>query len=673
MLFLGVTTFKTAAATDVSVKMWDGLNAQDVKTIKNVAILIDNNAFDKALARSEMMKSGNKHLYQALRNIVLWNKYSQDNLGSSVAFSDISRFAMDNRYFPRINKVERNIEKLVISNKIPASSYDRYFLQKLPENSDVKTYILEEKVEFIKNYSGDFASKEKKLEEVQLLVSDIWINHNFSQDEEDEFLLRYNGQLSEIDHVKRIDRLLWEDQFDAVDNMMDLVGDHYKKLFTAIIKISKSPKYINNIILSVPRKLRGYEHLQYRRAMFHHKNDNVKDLVNILSNIPKGVKKPLKWWKLRNLYGRELLKPKKYKEAYRVVSRHGLNQESNEYTEAEWLSGWIALRFLNNPIDAIVHFKNMHDNVSYPISVSRASYWLGASYEALGQKEDAVKWYKDAANYPTYFYGQVAIHKYRSLTNEISLSSFSLPKEPVISENDIKIISYKTALRVAYLLILMNDKEDGFAIIKKVIKGLNSKGKIGAIIKLVEEIGGSDMTHKVYRYTNRKNVFFIDKQYKIIEKIKNYPNAALIHSLIKQESGFSPGALSSVGAVGFMQVMPDTAKQVAKKLKIRYSSRKLATDIDYNIKIGSYYVNSLLDKFDDSKILAIASYNAGPSSSRRWIKEFYDPRDYSKSDNYDNNDLDKVIDWVELITYGETRNYVHRVMENLLVYNYLMS
>ena len=111
--------------------------------------------------------------------------------------------------------------------------------------------------------------------------------------------------------------------------------------------------------------------------------------------------------------------------------------------------------------------------------------------------------------------------------------------------------------------------------------------------------------------------------------------------------------------------MPETAKITAKEMGIAYDKTKLATDIGYNIKLGSFYIKKLIDKFEGSEILAIASYNAGPGATQRWINEFYDPRI--------ENDIDKVVDWIELITYTETRNYVQRIMENLIVYKYLMA
>mgnify|MGYP000359673715 FL=1 len=139
----------------------------------------------------------------------------------------------------------------------------------------------------------------------------------------------------------------------------------------------------------------------------------------------------------------------------------------------------------------------------------------------------------------------------------------------------------------------------------------------------------------------------------------------MIHAIIKQESGFVPHALSRVGAVGYMQLMPDTAKSVAKNLGVRYNKAKLGRDVAYNVKLGSHYIKQMVDRFDGSKMLAIAAYNAGPHNSDRWIREFYDPRK--------EKDIDKVVDWIELITYSETRNYVQRIMENLIVYKYITT
>jgi soluble lytic murein transglycosylase len=111
--------------------------------------------------------------------------------------------------------------------------------------------------------------------------------------------------------------------------------------------------------------------------------------------------------------------------------------------------------------------------------------------------------------------------------------------------------------------------------------------------------------------------------------------------------------------------MTGTAKNVAKDLGIEYNESKLSSDVEYNVKLGSHYIKQMVDRFDGSKTLAIAAYNAGPNNSTRWVSEFYDPRK--------EEDIDKVVDWIELITYSETRNYVQRIMENMIVYKYIMN
>ena len=675
-LILTILFVRVAFGQDLmSVKMWDGLDNKGMKVVRDVAILVDNKNYNAALKKTELMKLHNKHLYQALFNIVLYNKYGDPDSLNDITFSDISRFIADNGYYPNIGRLKDNLENLIVAKKIPYATYEPYFMKSPPKSFAIRNHILEEKLVFLNSYSGkDFANQEQRIADIRSSIADIWVNYDLNAEESEEFIKKYGSQLSQVDHLKKIEKLLWQEKFDSAKNILYLVDKDYQILFSAVIKINESGyKYVRGSISAVPRRLRNSELLNYARLIAYHNAKKEGKVISLLQKMPAINKKPVKWWKLRHLYGRELLKTQDYQDSYDIISNHGLDAESYQFSEAEWLAGWIALRFLDDPKSAVRHFTNMYNNVSYPISVSRASYWLGMSFESLDDSQKAMEWYKTASAYPTYFYGQVAMHKYRMISKNIELTNFSLPTKPEISSSDSKIISYKMALRTAYLLILMNDKSEGLKIIKNIIDGLNSKGKIAAIISLVEEIGDEELTHKLYRYANRKNVFFINKQFKIIDQIRDIPNSALIHALIKQESGFARSALSSAGAVGFMQIMPDTAKQVAKKLRIKYSSDGLSRDIEYNIKIGSYYINSLLKKFDNSKVLAIASYNAGPNSAKRWVDEFYDPRKYNDTRQYDGNDLDKVIDWIELVTYGETRNYIQRVMENLLVYKYLMS
>jgi soluble lytic murein transglycosylase len=137
------------------------------------------------------------------------------------------------------------------------------------------------------------------------------------------------------------------------------------------------------------------------------------------------------------------------------------------------------------------------------------------------------------------------------------------------------------------------------------------------------------------------------------------PERALILATIRQESAFEPEAISRAGARGMMQLMPATAKLMARATgQSGHSDHKLLSDSNYNIRLGRSYMLSLLDDFDNSYVLALAAYNAGPGRVRQWMRDNGDPR----RANVD------VVDWIEMIPFDETRNYVQRVLENLQVY-----
>jgi soluble lytic murein transglycosylase len=136
------------------------------------------------------------------------------------------------------------------------------------------------------------------------------------------------------------------------------------------------------------------------------------------------------------------------------------------------------------------------------------------------------------------------------------------------------------------------------------------------------------------------------------------PDPALVLGLIRQETEFDTYAVSGAGARGLMQMMPASAKTAAKAANLAYRPEALLTDTAYNMQLGMTEYRGHLDRYGGSYVLAAASYNAGPNNARKWIAINGDPR---------NGGVDP-IDWIEQIPFGETRNYVQRVLENTEVY-----
>jgi soluble lytic murein transglycosylase len=144
--------------------------------------------------------------------------------------------------------------------------------------------------------------------------------------------------------------------------------------------------------------------------------------------------------------------------------------------------------------------------------------------------------------------------------------------------------------------------------------------------------------------------------------IRSTPRSSwsLANGITRQESSFDRFAVSYAGARGMMQLMPGTAREQAAKLGVGYDSRRLQEQ-DYNVMLGSAYFQRMMNTWDGSVPLAVASYNAGPGNVRKWINAYGDPR----SGRVD------VISWIEAIPFGETKGYVQRVIENSVVYDSL--
>ena len=373
--------------------------------------------------------------------------------------------------------------------------------------------------------------------------------------------------------------------------------------------------------------------------------------------------RPEKWWIEREIISRSLIYKKKYALAYKIASNHTMT-EGPEYAEAEWMSGWIALSFLEDPILATQHFHNFYENVGYPISLARGAYWLGRSYEKLKNKKVSEKWFKEAAKYLTTYYGQLAFIKIYpdkdfllDFDKKITISSVA---EKELNDNELT--------KLVILLHEINKTKFAKDILKHLASiNVNNGSEIFAG-NLATSIGRYDYAIQIAKQASYEKRFLNNINFPIIEvplKVNNkrMPSKELVLAIIRQESEFDTKANSAVGAKGMMQLMTYTAKIVAKRAKLPYSKKKLTSDPNYNIKLGSYYFAELLEQYEGSYPFSIASYNAGPKRVRQWNKLNGNPQ--KGKINY--------IDWIELIKFRETRNYVQRVLENVNVYKYMLA
>jgi len=175
--------------------------------------------------------------------------------------------------------------------------------------------------------------------------------------------------------------------------------------------------------------------------------------------------------------------------------------------------------------------------------------------------------------------------------------------------------------------------------------------------RMAEELGHPYLELMLGKRASRYGTMMERHFYPLTSRLMRPDNIApeLALAIARRESEFFAGAISGVGALGLMQVMPRTAKEMAGKLGIGYSRSKMLKDPDYNAQIGVRYLEELTEEFGHSPVHIAAAYNAGPSRAHAWTAKLGDPR---------RPEVD-VIDWIEQIPFSETRNYVMRVTESL--------
>ena len=591
-------------------------------------------------------KAKNKSIY----DFIQWNYLI--TTGNRATFYDYKNFIERNKDYPRIGRVKYLSEHKLSTKVLSPKKIIKYFEVEKPLSGFGEIILGESYI-----LTGEI---KRGID----LIKNGWIRADLSKIELRNFRKKYKKYLTNDDYISRADYLAWENKYWDLKRMIRYLPKDQQLLYTARQLLMSKSYGVDNAISKVPGYLKNDPGLNYDRLKWRRKRGRVESSLEILTKI-KNTKeymiRPDKWWKERSIIARSLIYKKKYTTAYKLTSNHGL-VEGPEFAEAEWMSGWIALSFLNDPLLAIDHFTKFYNNVGYPISLSRGAYWLGRSNEIMGNNEEAKKWYIESSKYLTTYYGQLA---------HLKIS----PNKPFFLEDLMKVDKnfaesfYKNELvKIVYLLDELN--KDKYT--KHILRFLANKnieaGSEVLAAKLATDISRFDFAIQVSKIASYQKRFHNKYNYPIISTPKyinkrKIPEAAFILSIIRQESEFDTSANSSAGAKGLMQLMTYTAKTVAKQANMNYSKSRLTKDPEYNINLGSHYIAGLLLEYDGAYPFAIAAYNAGPKRVKYWKRINKNPQ---------KGEIDYV-DWIELIKFKETRNYVQRVLENYNVYRYVLE
>jgi soluble lytic murein transglycosylase len=619
------------------------LDEKDFSNAKEIFNLIKKGKWNNAISLTEKVKN------KEFKNLVTWLYLLES--GNQATFNDYQNFISRNSDYPRIGRLKYLAEhKIIIKNSSPRVIIN-WFNENEPLSGTGKIKLGEAYLEL------------GNTELAENYIKDGWINADLSSNDLKYYKNKFNKFLTTKDHLSRADYLAWDNQYWDLKRMLVYLPKKERALYNARFILMTNSYGVDKAISDVPEDLINDLGLEYNRLAWRTRRNRLEGSLEILRKFhgEETLVYPEKWWNLRENITRDLIYEKKYSDAYEVASNHHL-QSGADYADAEWISGWLSVSFLNKPDVAIKHFENFYNNVSYPISSSRGAYWLAYAYEKAGNKDKSTFYYKAAAKFTNTYYGQLAFIKINAG------DEFKLNEEFKVKENYEKEFNKNKLINLVKLLFELDKTEFSKDIIKHLATLNVENGSEVLAAKLATDVGRYDYAIQIAKDASYEKRYIHTYNYPTInipEIINNkvMPPPHLVHAIIRQESEFDARANSYVGAQGLMQIMPNTAKIVAKSLNTTYSKSLLTNDPDYNIKLGTYYFNGLLEDYDGVFPYAIGAYNAGPNRIKSWIKRYGDP----------NRGEINFVDWIELIRFRETRNYVQRVMENINVYKIVLN
>ena len=490
------------------------------------------------------------------------------------------------------------------------------------------------------------------------LAGQAWIGGRFSAPQEALFLSELGDLLTPGQQRQRLARLLNLQAWSEARRQAARMEQGYRQLAEARILLQSSSAGIDRAVAAVPEALKADPGLTLDRIARARRDGRGSRARELLLVSPDTSGQPNAWWRERQIQIRDRIDAGAYREAFQIADAHRQPEDDPSFAEAEWLTGWLALRFLHQPEEAARHFKRIRSAVSSPISLARAAYWTGRAEAEAGNGKAARASFLDAASFGTAFYGQIA---WLEIDQPPRLPSFAFPPP---DPKGVKSFQSDRQQAVARFLCDHDGKEQAGAILSHLAEeALEDPTRLGQVASIATRCDRLDSVVQAARLGQRRGQLnaaaaFPPPPYPSLLQTGGGADPALVTAIARQESQFYPRAQSAAGAMGLLQLMPGTAKAMAETSGLDYADWRLLTDPVYNVALGRAYIDLQLKRWGEPA-LAIAAYNAGPKRVDEWLARYGDPR---------GKGLYALLDWIELIPFSETRNYVQRVLEGRNVY-----
>ncbi|MGO1075999.1 transglycosylase SLT domain-containing protein [Inquilinus sp. CA228] len=599
----------------------------EIKAAQALFFAVDRNAWDVVRTVETQMAS------TLVGRLATWADLSRPD--STAGFEELAAFVVRSPDWPNVQALRRRAER-TMPDGLPADAVVAWFDAFAPLTAEGALH---------------FGTALQTVDPIRARIwaRDTWRGIALTGAQETEFLGSFGNLLNADDHWARLDALLWAERTDEARRMLSRISGDRRLVADARLKLMARTPDASAALRALPAKLLQDEGILYERARWRRRNDDEAGAIEMLGQQPKTSAHAKAWWLERHIIARRLFDEQSYRRAYQLVTARE-QSDPVDRAERDFLAGWLALRFLDRPDDAVGHFETLYADVSMPISLARGAYWAGRAHEAAGHKQKAADWYRTAAKQPLTFYGQLAADK----LDQPSIAALPVSATPSTQAVD----SYGGDLaRAARLLDAVGQRDRADLFLRKLMVDADTAEKNRLLATLATSMQYPFVAVRAGKAAAREGLTVIDAAYPLVplpDDLSGLP-PALVLGLARQESEFNATAVSSAGAIGLMQLLPGTARDVSRALGIDHTTGMLSGDPVHNLRLGSRYLADLIRRYDGNWPRAIAAYNAGFGRVDTWAPT------PSKTP-------EQVVDWIESIPLPETRSYVQRVLENTQVY-----
>ncbi|MFG1479098.1 lytic transglycosylase domain-containing protein [Xanthobacter sp. V4C-4] len=593
---------------------------------------------------SEAMSAASQLDDPVARSLVTWLviRHAPNDLG----FDNINEFLREKPGWPTPSTLRQRAERVLFQENRDPARTRAFFAERPPITGEGKVALARALI-----VSGN---RSDAVDWVREAWREDLLNERFENTIMDEF----GSVLTRTDHKLRADRFSYKPDPERALRAASRAGSDVVALTKARLAIARKDGNGSALLGAVPFTLANDPAYLFAKAQLLRRADKPQEAARALlggAAAAEANADPDEWWIERRLVARELLDAGDPQTAYKVAATGVAPKADNYRAEQQFTAGWIALRFLKDPRTAAAHFARIGHGQKHPITLSRAAYWQARAAEAMGDTGRARAAYEEAARFPATYYGQLA-------RTQLGQSPVVLRTAQVSFQdrNEFPRIEPVKAIRLLYAI---GDRDTPLTIYYDLAWRMEDSGQLALLANLAEANGDARGALVVGKESMAEGHPLEQEAFPTFglpaySSIGIPVEKAAVYAVARQESQFNPRTLSSAKAMGLMQVTPAAGLEVSRKTGAPYNEARLMSDQSYNVQFGAAELGELVKNYDGNFVLVFAAYNAGRGSVRKWIDRYGDPRD----PNVD------VVDWVELIPFAETRNYVQRVMENYQAY-----